>query len=127
MITAASRLGLRVAPVGQGSTQTIIPVLYALGQANPAAPVVAPPAAFCPSLPSSESAYELVSGQPSGLVNVARDLLVRGALVGAGVWVGRRLVGRPVAAGEALQLGLFGSVGIEAFVLLYMLATAPRR
>lgn len=67
----------------------------------------------CPTLPSSESAYNLVTNPSIGTaLVVGRDTLVRGALIAIGMYI----------AGERKHLvrnALGGAIAIEAFVLAY--------
>ncbi len=68
------------------------------------------PGVTCPSLPSSETAYQVVRGEGMGFVKLVRDLTVRAGLIGVGMFV----------AGEREHLirnSLAGSAGIEVFVL----------
>lgn len=86
----------------------------------------APPAScpHCPSLPSSDSAYAAVTGQPGAWLGVARDLVLRGGLI----WVG--LAAYDAATGtrdeHRLAHAVAGSTGIEAFVLAWTWWRAPR-
>lgn len=73
----------------------------------------------CPTLPSSNSAYDFVTGKPGAWMTVLRDMLARSALVGVGMAV----------AGERdhlLRNALAGGVAIEAFVLAWIYANCPR-
>lgn len=79
----------------------------------------APP--YCPSLPSSDSAYRALSGGGlSAWVEVAGSTLLRGLLISAGLklfdWNDPKV----------LQRGLAGAMGIEAFVLAYTLCKMPQ-
>ena len=67
----------------------------------------------CPKLPSSNTAHRLWAGDPWGIPLVARDVLLRGAIIGAGLYL----------AGEREHLvrySLFGAAAIETFVLLWV-------
>jgi hypothetical protein len=75
-------------------------------------------AGYCPSLPSSQSAYDAVMGQPGAWLIVLRDLLGRAGLIGLAMF----------AAGERehlLRNSLAGGLGIEAFVMGWIWLHAP--
>ncbi len=72
----------------------------------------------CPTLPSSESAYNFIQGRPGSTIRLVRDLFARAALVGVGMAV----------AGEREHLfrnAFAGAVGIEVFVLGWVWLNAP--
>ena len=72
-------------------------------------------APYCPSLPSSESVARLVSGDPLAIPLIARDLVTRAAMIGAGMYI----------AGQRENLvrnALAGSAAIESFVILWVFA-----
>lgn len=79
------------------------------------------------SLPSANSAADLMAGHPGAAARVASHMVLRGTLVALGVGVADRV--RAWGGGEAplppervLALGMGGSTAIEAFVLAWMLA-----
>ena len=65
-------------------------------------------------LPSGESAAQLVGGDVGALPKVVFHTLVRGALVGLGLYAAGMRGGKDLA-----KFGLAGAVGIEVFVLLW--------
>lgn len=67
-------------------------------------------------LPSGESAEHLVSGDVGALPKVIFHTVVRGALVGLGLYAAGMRGGKDLA-----KFGLAGAVGIEVFVLLWAL------
>lgn len=67
-------------------------------------------------LPSGESAEQLVAGDTGALPKVVLHTVVRGALVGLGLYAAGMRKG-----GELVKYGLAGAVGIEVFVLLWAL------
>ena len=85
----------------------------------PAAQALPPPqlapgsCPICPKLPSSDSAFQLLQGDPNAIWLIARDWIGRSALVGTGMWL----------AGERDHLirnSLAGGASIEVFVMLYI-------
>ncbi len=67
----------------------------------------------CPKLPSSDSAYQLLQGDPNAIWLMLRDFVGRSALVGSGMYL----------AGEREHLvrnSLAGGAAIEFFVVLYI-------
>ena len=64
-------------------------------------------------IPSSKTAFAVVSGDTRAIPLVARDLLGRSLLIGTGI----ALTGSGLKA--ALKYGLAGSFAIECFVLGY--------
>jgi hypothetical protein len=67
----------------------------------------------CPTLPSSESAQDLIDGKPGALPRVVAHTALRAGLVAVGMYaVGIR--GRDLAFGA-----LGGAIGIEMFVFGY--------
>lgn len=86
--------------------------------------------AFCASLPSSTSAYDLVVGRPMGLPNVILSTLGRATLIAAGVYVFQRLMAsgdRRQAPEDIAKNAVAGAVGIEVFVLAYIAWRAHAR
>lgn len=78
------------------------------------------PTQECPRLPSSESAYKLWQGDGEAFVLLMRDLVFRGVLIGAGMYL----------AGERDHLvrnALAGSAMIEFFVLGWIAFTTGQR
>lgn len=73
---------------------------------------------FCASLPSSDSAYKLIKGDPKGLVEVVGTTLVRAALIATGIYV----VGKVLKEDDPhlARNSLAGALSIEAFVLAYI-------
>lgn len=69
----------------------------------------------CPSLPSSQTAYGVVSGAPGSGWLLIRDILGRAALISIGM-----AVVNGGYDGNTLKNSLGGSLGIEAFVLGYV-------
>ncbi len=70
------------------------------------------PADYCPTLPTVDSAGDLLDGKPGALLRVAGDTLVRAGEMGIGMWL----------AGGSEQIvakALAGSVTIEAFVVAW--------
>lgn len=68
------------------------------------------------ALPSGESAEQLVGGDVGALPKVVFHTVVRGALVGLGLYAAGMRRG-----GDLVKFGLAGAVGIEVFVLLWAL------
>lgn len=89
----------------------------------PSVPATCPAPPYCPSLPSSRTAYEAVSGSPVAWLKVGRDILLRGALVWAGVRAYDAVKG--IDDPHRLSRAIAGAVGIEGFVLAYTLLKAP--
>jgi len=79
-----------------------------------------PAAAFCPSLPSSETANAVLDGEPGSLVLLGRDLAVRGALVTTGVYLVDRFFYGERDVKRSFARGLGGAAAIEVFVLMWM-------
>lgn len=67
-------------------------------------------------LPSAESAEALVGGDVGALPKVVFHTVVRGALVGLGLYAAGMRGGKNLT-----KFGLAGAVGIEVFVLLWAL------
>ena len=120
-MTALRPAGQIVVPIPPAVQQSVPPAT------NMAASVGACPAPpHCPTLPSSESAYNAVSrGDFMSWLKVGRDMILRGALI----WTG--IVGYDKIAGREdpyrLQRAIAGAVGIEFFVLAWTWYNAPKR
>jgi len=83
----------------------------------------APP--HCPSLPSSESAYEAVSrGGLAAWGRVGRDMFLRGLLIWSGIAAYDSVTGQkdPYRLSHAIA----GAAGIEVFVLAWTWLNAPK-
>ncbi len=91
-----------------------------------ASDVAAPPAVcpvvpgavdgICPTLPSSEGAYKIVTGAPGWQMILARDLAGRAVLCAAGIAV----IGGVRDIRDLAKLGFASAVGIETFVLAWV-------
>lgn len=86
------------------------PLVQRLGE-PPAGAVV-----WLEGLPSGESAEQLVAGDVGALPKVVLHTVVRGALVGLGLYAAGMRGGK-----DLVKFGLAGAVGIEVFVLLWAL------
>lgn len=91
---------------------------------TPAADAQACP--VCPSLPSSDTAYDLLCGKPTAVLYLLRDLAGRAVLVGTGIYFIDRALGEASVKKAALR-GLGGAVMIEACVIAYVAFTTRRR
>lgn len=78
----------------------------------------------CPVLPSARSAQDLIDGKEGAGLNVGRDILGRAAIIFAGMQLGRIVDAYPKQ--NAIPAALFGSVAIELFAIAYIKATQPR-
>lgn len=77
---------------------------------NGQAPSLVCPTRACPTLPSSETAYMVAKGQPGGWPRLIRDVIVRGALIGGGMYVAG-------ARENVLRYALGGAIAIEVFAV----------
>lgn len=75
----------------------------------------------CPVLPSARSAQDLIDGKEGAGLNVGRDILGRAAVIFAGMQIGRVVGAYPKEA--AIPAALLGSVAIEIFAIGYLKAT----
>jgi len=74
----------------------------------------------CPTLPSSETAYRVVIGDPGAVPYLARDLVLRGALCAVGIYAfGSRA--------HLMRNALSCAAGIECFVLAWVWFNAWNR
>jgi hypothetical protein len=80
----------------------------------------------CPSLPSSDTAYALLRGQPAAVPYLLRDLAGRAVLVGTGIYFVDRWLGEASVKNAALR-GLGGAVMIELCVIAYVAVTTRGR
>lgn len=119
---APRSIGLR--PAGQGSLNGGLPPLIGDDlSANPPSGCPAPP--YCPSLPSSETANEVLTNPSLGTVaKVGRDLVLRGALIWIGIASYDAATGREDP--KRLQRAIAGAAGIELFVLGWLWLKKPR-
>lgn len=116
---------IQFGPVFHVAPAALAPARQAVLGDDLAAVGACPPIPHCPSLPSSESAYEAISG--GGLAawaRVGRDMLLRGALVWVGIAAFDALTGREDP--HRLARAVAGAAGIEAFVLGWTWVKAPR-
>lgn len=109
---------LRTPYVGLTSLGVVLPAQQAIGAPCPVC-------AHCPSLPSSNSAYEAVTGVPGSLIKVGRDIVLRGALIYLGIWL-YDLV-RGYSDPHRFARSVAGAVGIEGFVLAWTKLNLPPR
>ena len=77
----------------------------------------------CPVLPSARSAQDLIDGKEGAGLNVGRDILGRAAIIFAGMQLGRLVDAYPKQ--NAIPAALLGSIAIELFAIAYIKATQP--
>ena len=75
----------------------------------------------CPTLPSSTSAHDLVTGKPGAILTVIGHTLGRAALISPGIY----LAGERDLAG-LVKKSIGGAIAIEVFVTAYMALTSGR-
>lgn len=114
-------------PAGQAAQPAVQPVVQPATQASTeAVPEGSCPVCHhCPSLPSSESAYDLVTGKPWSPLTVARDLVLRGLLIGGGMAVYNAAF--DIEDEYVIQKAIAGSAGIEVFVLAWTWLKRPSK
>ncbi len=80
------------------------------------------PAPFCPSLPSSECAYRLVSGDWSALPAVIGTTAFRAGLIGLGMYA----FGNEKTRENLVRNSIAGAVMVEAFVVGWLVYTTTK-
>ena len=84
-------------------------------------------ATFCPSLPSSAHAYELLrSPSVKSVAMTVGTTVLRSVLISVGVVTFNQMTGRKQDLVETSKVALAGAVGIEVFVLAYLALRMPQ-
>ena len=79
----------------------------------------------CPVLPSARSAQDLIDGREGAGLNVGRAILGRAAIIFGGMQLGRLIGAYPEK--NAIPAALLGSVAIELFAIGYLKATQQQQ